>query len=1079
MTYHILPRLRPNHTVQTINDVGTWTVRTRQVLEDISRGLHVDKVESEINSIPDMWARPMLFEMALFDREHVLHERIRGEWRGMLAMLALKEVTKLDRLTVARIKIPETTPPPEGELETEAQQRDFIRTLSKLVPGSTLAADTSWRNLYVFLFNGQPVGMTSPTTLVATAADYLNRISNQDVAWYNGTHLRDPIGLISPLQKQILSGWLNNLTTQLGTHRNINNDRWNLISGLLRDFIYELGGGTCNLSQSGFGIQGPEAGLFKYLDKPADGNVQDASHVRLIPSEGRTPAKSLLVLDRTIAEQWDMNPQDVTVDGAQTLASARVEVENAEVWRPADFFTEILFVIFQERAFPGGASKGNDSLTLPGGTTSVTPILPLNGKLLDYLTGTDLAECVRWSQVPDGLKLELFLRLSGPNPQDPNGRIITLTKTYTPDVIQTLANVPILEIWPNFRAVGWNAYFTCYSTDDSASTFAAKPYAIGATQKSEVDLGGRRQRRYWRTENHPEAMICNASVANTKTNQMEMKDAGVLLLAQPRTIQQQGYSYRVGVDFGASSTTICARTGEHSFTVDFADRKTSVTNSGDIAQAQLFDFFLPRKRSEMPVLSFFQDYKNNLKGQTLDPFLEGHAYLLETSELFDPNAKGLAFDLKWSRDKDDRRRAQAFLGQLCLQTSAELLESGASGCEWWFSYPTAFSTEQIEGFPSLWEQVTANCAKQSGVERIGDNQRRTESEATAFYFVRHRKAATAYGSIFMDIGGSTSDISVWQEDKPVWQTSVLLAGRSIFSNYLWHYPDFLSLFGSEFSGLTELKQRTGDDRKPFHAMTDALLRYKTDEIFQNLAMVAGTEQVSNLRQHLALGISGLFYYLGSLMQHLTDDGSYKKAVPNVYVGGNGSRIFRWLDIDGEGQINELYKEMFIRGAGWTGERAFEVYLSPDPKTEAAYGLVSGVSLKGVNLKPRVLAGEVFMANEKIAELSRRGRSQSSAGNGSRKLDWNTILTPEILTKKLSPAAKLERLTEFIDCFNNFAKHEGVISPADLRPLHMEEVRRRLVQSLAKYRGVADPKSIVVEPVFIMALRHLLEIRLGG
>jgi hypothetical protein len=50
--------------------------------------------------------------------------------------------------------------------------------------------------------------MTSPTTLVATAADYLNRISNQDVAWYNGTHLKDPVGEISPRQKQILADGL-------------------------------------------------------------------------------------------------------------------------------------------------------------------------------------------------------------------------------------------------------------------------------------------------------------------------------------------------------------------------------------------------------------------------------------------------------------------------------------------------------------------------------------------------------------------------------------------------------------------------------------------------------------------------------------------------------------------------------------------------------------------------------------------------------------------------------------------------------------------------------------------------------
>ena len=45
----------------------------------------------EIDSIPSMWARPLLFEMALYNDRHPVHTRILGEWRGLLAMLALKE----------------------------------------------------------------------------------------------------------------------------------------------------------------------------------------------------------------------------------------------------------------------------------------------------------------------------------------------------------------------------------------------------------------------------------------------------------------------------------------------------------------------------------------------------------------------------------------------------------------------------------------------------------------------------------------------------------------------------------------------------------------------------------------------------------------------------------------------------------------------------------------------------------------------------------------------------------------------------------------------------------------------------
>jgi hypothetical protein len=1080
MTYHILPRLKPNHTVQNINDVGTWAVRTRQVLEDLSKGLKVDKVETEINSIPDMWARPMLFEMALFDREHVLHERILGEWRGLLAMIALKEVAKLNRLTVAQVKVPIVTPPPEGEQETEAQQRDFMRTLSKLLPGTSLATDTSWRTLYVFLFNGQPVGMTSPTTLVATAADYLNRISNQDVAWFNGTHLKDPVGILSPRQKQIVTGWLTQLKDRMDAHPLINNDRWNLVSGLLTDFTDQLGAGSCSLNKSGFGIEGQEAGIFRYLDKPADGNLQDASHVRVIPSDGRAPVRPLLVFERGIAEQWEMAPQDVTVQGAQTLASAKVQVSNTDVWKADDFFTKTLFVIFQEDAFPGTLGPGTQSQTLPGGSTTVTPILPINAELMNHLTGEDLAERVRWDQTPEGLRIRLFLKLSGPDPTNP-GKTIELKKLYRTEEIQTLDNVPILEIWPNLKAEGWKAYYSCYSTEDSSSTFDAKPLATGKTIASETPLKGRGQRRYWRTETYPEAMICTGSVPNTQSKQMELQNAGLLLLAQPEAIRTRGRSYKVGVDFGAANTTVCARLGEQPFPIEFANRKVSVTATGGAAQAQLVDFFLPGQESKMtmPLLSIFQSFDNTLRGQELQAFLNGHIYLLPGDSFGDLTQPGMAFDLKWSSEDHDRRMVKAFLTQLCLQTCAELVEEGASSVRWAFSYPTAFSEAQIEGFPEIWNQVTTDCVALSGLTRRAENKKKTESIATAQYFVHHLGAATQEGAIFIDIGGSTSDISVWQDKKPVWQTSVLLAGRNIFSDYLWYNSEFLSAFGVAISHLPPVRSLSGTDRRPFYALTDVLLRDNSERIFNQLPVNAGTEQVRALRQHLALGVSGLLYYVGSLLQYLIDNRIYRKNIPNVYIGGNGSRVFRWLDIDGEERINALYRTMLAQGAGWDEKQAFRVMISPEPKKEAAYGLVRDDDPEGEDIKRNVLAGESFIAEGMIQEWQGNTSLSGWDKHGKHKLDWKNVLTAEAFTKKLSPSPKLERMADFLSTYNRVATAQGLISPVSLSNEHAEEVRRQLGQSLARYRGAAETANIVVEPVFIMALRHWLEIRLHG
>src|SRR5215213_4168144 len=100
MPIPLLPKLNEEHNVEKFEGAGEWYSRNADELKNISEGLDVNsQVQTQINSIPDVWARPLLFEMALYNESHPLHEQIRGEWRGLLAMLALREVKNLINLT--------------------------------------------------------------------------------------------------------------------------------------------------------------------------------------------------------------------------------------------------------------------------------------------------------------------------------------------------------------------------------------------------------------------------------------------------------------------------------------------------------------------------------------------------------------------------------------------------------------------------------------------------------------------------------------------------------------------------------------------------------------------------------------------------------------------------------------------------------------------------------------------------------------------------------------------------------------------------------------------------------------------
>ena len=95
MAFPLLPPLKKDgNGLAVLPKTGTWQQVPPVALNNIADNLQVTKVDAkyiDIDSIPSMWARPLLFEIALYDIDHPMHECILGEWRGLLTILALKE----------------------------------------------------------------------------------------------------------------------------------------------------------------------------------------------------------------------------------------------------------------------------------------------------------------------------------------------------------------------------------------------------------------------------------------------------------------------------------------------------------------------------------------------------------------------------------------------------------------------------------------------------------------------------------------------------------------------------------------------------------------------------------------------------------------------------------------------------------------------------------------------------------------------------------------------------------------------------------------------------------------------------
>ena len=572
-----------------------------------------------------MWARPLLFEMALYENnnEHPLHKRILGEWRGLLAILALKEWCDFP-LKIETINISDEKNP--------ADASDFLKSLQKLIPEDALDGETTWETLDILLFDDNPIGITSPTTLVCTSVNYSNSISH--VPWYNGKFLDDPVhpihpdSSLNPFEKAAVSGWLQNLYvhTQNLPVLDENNLKTN-INRLLEAFMKDLEGGAAvaggaaviDFSENSLGFT---QDLFRGMDKPVASQDLPSS-IELVPSKDKKPEKTLLIFDRAIPKAWGEKPQNVIVWKGKTFANTqsfsgkpKLDLsENVQQPDPQKFFTDQLFVINQERSFHKNSTlvaKGSQKLNF--NRVPVTPVLPITEELLTYLDVKDLNKRITFTQQNKSIVVKLSLTLSGLNGDN---RDFEISKTYEAAKVKLISTAPVLSIWPNFKKPNWKAYYTYFSTEGQ-NTFIAKPYPVAdgiEGIRTFRDREEKVEKEFTKTDFFPEAMLCEYKDA----------EAGIILIRSPEPVEKlvvDGTVWNVGVDFGTSSTTVYYTKGNADpKPIVFNKRLLHITATPTELEDVFYKDFVPSKSESVPFFSLFQAIGNNEKDE---PILDGH-----------------------------------------------------------------------------------------------------------------------------------------------------------------------------------------------------------------------------------------------------------------------------------------------------------------------------------------------------------------------------------------------------------------------------------------------------------------------
>lgn len=1077
MSSSFLPPLKSQARVKP-GEAGKWQPQAGIAYTEVADSLTRPEIGTNtqsISSIPDMWARPLLVDMVLRDQEYPLHSAIKAQWKGMLAAIALAEVKRL-KLQAQLLDL--------DTLQADA----LIKALIALSPSSqrTVYQSTErirgenrnpWHKIYVFLLNGQSVGMTSPATLVCPAEEG----NWEGIPWYADGRLHSPLDSSEYLtedDKIQLWLWLDNLKTQLDSQRGVDSAK---LKELLNEYKNEL---AHELTIDPRGQTFRPSRNVAYFGVPLTLGDLDALNIP-IQAKRNPSSVSILALGKSMNEevifipdleqlkkQWPTK-QSVDIWIYDTVSAAIFDkAEFTKQYKGKvkfltedDIFTKTFFYLEGEGNLPGALLPEDTreiTYTVDEQERHLTPLLPLESEVLNYFSSEELIKRLAFNPTTIGnqsaVRVSLTLPLSGGD--------FTIHREYPIEVNNAITAKPFLEIWPNFKAPNWKAYYALYFDNRTEATKQNKIFRAVFPEAREIHPLDLKDFQITRLDSFPDYILCQDETGISQ---------GLILLKTPPKVgdQNPNKTWTVGVDFGTSFTNVYYHINNVREGVTLTPLHLKITQATDTGRFTiLYDYFMSGEAEKFPLSSVL-----TIRGSKEEerPVLDGRVYILEDVRQFDPTQDDIKTELKWKLQNIAYNRT--FLKHLALLITAEAAKNHVKKINWSISYPSAFSRSDKNLYKVTWQRIIEDLGKTTGIDHKWldrGNPYRAESLALAHYFADEEGKDLLYTTC-IDMGGGTSDISIWVGNRLIHQCSVQIAGRLLFSQFWKNRPDFLN---QQFNtDLSDLSSSLRDE--PFFVKLDGLLAAEGSKwLERNRTLMDDDTDLQTIVQLSTLGISGLYYYIGLVLRALDIEEKYtRKLNTPVYIGGNGSRILNWLDLSGrfspDCETSLLFSRLLSKASGFENKKEPTV-LSSKPKAEVACGLVldqNVTRLTGLQDDDEVIfAGEDCEVN-------------GVAFGWQDRLDLTQF--QEIESFKLvgsdDEEVGLANLQKFLEDFQQAFKELKITSIKPLRQYDDEQwrnslwtkVKRSVESNLTNLEG-RNSEDVRVEPPFILGLKALLK-----
>ena len=950
-------------------------IETGKILE----GLNAEKLGTLISGVPTPWARVKLFKFALqtlstpdpnieISGLHQFYELLHGEWRGLLAVIALFP----DRI---RFSNPVT-------MDTKGADYDIASAFGRML----FEDNDIWSNqdelaknpsvqpyIHLIYYRNHLVGGTSPLTGVFTGISYSNLGDDaSDISWYRNGKFEDPTRFLTPDQLQKVYLFMKNMNGNLEAFESkVNSQRGQkpfIDLGGLKDMSRKW---ENELLHKGNNLRdkGPIA---KYANLQCPFSILFRSDVPVYLKPDYTFTYTNDGNYQLVGDIQNLLSDDKYVVGWAEDANERPKLSDGPVF------------LLRVRDIQDGS---NSYFSLPLSETGIDIFKNGLSGLLGYTDGSNTS---LQGVITDAGQLAVTLVV------EIDGQDVTLnTREYEIDWITDTGRV---IMWPNFVSEKWNRYYM-YSEFTASAKEQFKPifkwqgeflrtidgkfltgdYEPGADEDKQVEVKKMITFPAGQGDNLPKYDIISADKPLAGLS-LFVKDtgkdvhAGYLILRSDIIEDRTSYDIKgkanVGIDFGSNNTCVYYNMNDKgAMPVHFENYRSVLvgkenSDSRAIAENNELLFFTnyPSENGQLKSWLHEHDSRYNCYNESEEiaggvPVNRPNVMVKDMDQYEIKTQAGiLHYNMKWLDNEKGLKKKRAFLKSIWLQTCAYLYSNRIRPEELSWSYPGSMMEADRTDLEKIFEElckITPITGRRPGL----CSKLTTEAEAVCS-FALSQDFGLNRDNMFLgiDVGGSTSDILLLAKDQnnanksSLYRESSVRIAAGVFFN---------AVIKSETFREALVNFHEGKKTKVFVANIREILNqpskapYYLSSIFDQLKSESDYEEFytsidSNAKFVFTIPayVTGLLLFYSGMLIGKTIKTEHLEHINRIDVlsFGKGGRLFHWLrNSAGRRATNEYYACCLNAGVSLVADKSLDVRyrdeIEIDNKAEVAKGLV--------------------------------------------------------------------------------------------------------------------------------------------